>query len=92
MMSVWQVVTRRCRATNHHLLEARPDSLSLMILLPCVVESLDITFQCLTCPSLLHRSYELGPEEVIKFCTECVLSEEEGECDLPPGFYDKPRP
>ena len=35
----------------------------------------------------LYRSYKLGPRDVIKFCTECVLSEE-GECDLPDGFYD----
>jgi hypothetical protein len=42
--------------------------------------------------SSCYGSYELGPEDVIKFCTECVLSEEEGECDLPKGFYDKPRP
>lgn len=37
--------------------------------------------------------YELSPEDVIKFCTECVLSEDEdGECPIPDGFYDKPRP
>jgi len=36
--------------------------------------------------------YQMSPEEVIKFCTECVLSEGEGECDIPEGFYDQLRP
>jgi hypothetical protein len=37
--------------------------------------------------------YEMSPEQVIAFCTECVLSEDEdGECEIPEGFYDKPRP
>jgi hypothetical protein len=37
--------------------------------------------------------YDLSPQDVIKFCTECVLSEDEdGECPIPDGFYDKPRP
>mmetsp|Transcript_32948 Transcript_32948/g.96155 ORF Transcript_32948/g.96155 Transcript_32948/m.96155 type:complete len:163 (+) Transcript_32948:69-557(+) len=36
--------------------------------------------------------YHMSPEEVIKFCTDCVLSEDEGECDIPEGFYDQLRP
>mmetsp|Transcript_52096 Transcript_52096/g.79107 ORF Transcript_52096/g.79107 Transcript_52096/m.79107 type:complete len:160 (-) Transcript_52096:230-709(-) len=36
--------------------------------------------------------FEMSPQEVIKFCTECVLSEEEEECDIPDGFYDKLMP
>lgn len=37
--------------------------------------------------------YDMSPEQVIAFCTECVLSEsEDGECEIPEGFYDKPRP
>ncbi|KAG7359321.1 hypothetical protein IV203_015910 [Nitzschia inconspicua] len=37
--------------------------------------------------------YEMSPEQVIAFCTECVLSEDEdGECQIPDAFYDKPRP
>ena len=29
-----------------------------------------------------------GPEEVIKFCTECVLSEDETPCDVPANLFD----
>jgi len=38
--------------------------------------------------------YEMTPEQVISFCTECVLSEDEdAECPIPnEGFYDRPRP
>jgi hypothetical protein len=37
--------------------------------------------------------YEMSPQQVIAFCTECMLSEDEdGECEIPDGFYDKPRP
>lgn len=40
-----------------------------------------------------YHSYKLGPEDVIKFCTDCVLSDEEGgECELPEKFYDGPTP
>ncbi|CAB9524269.1 expressed unknown protein [Seminavis robusta] len=31
--------------------------------------------------------FELGPEEVLSFCNECVLSENKEECDIPPAFY-----
>lgn len=31
--------------------------------------------------------YEMTALEVIQFCTECVLSEEEEECDLPGAFF-----
>ncbi|KAL7513482.1 hypothetical protein ACHAXN_010703 [Cyclotella atomus] len=33
--------------------------------------------------------FELDPSEVIKFCKECVLSEDEEPCDIPGGFYVK---
>lgn len=32
--------------------------------------------------------YHLSPEEVLNFCEECVLSEQDGECDLPEFFYE----
>mmetsp|Transcript_28665 Transcript_28665/g.45144 ORF Transcript_28665/g.45144 Transcript_28665/m.45144 type:complete len:211 (+) Transcript_28665:83-715(+) len=32
--------------------------------------------------------FEMGPEEVIKFCTECVLSEDEEPCDVPANLFD----
>ena len=32
--------------------------------------------------------YHLSPEEVLDFCEECVLSEEDGQCDLPDFFYE----
>jgi hypothetical protein len=28
-----------------------------------------------------------GPDEVIKFCTDCVLSEEEEPCDVPSTIF-----
>ena len=31
--------------------------------------------------------FDLGPSEVIKFCTECVLSEDEEPCDVPESVY-----
>ena len=34
----------------------------------------------------------MSPEKVIEFCTECVLSEEQEECEIPDGFYDKLMP
>ena len=37
-------------------------------------------------------SFEMGPEEVVEFCANCVLSEEEEPCDIPDGFYDKLMP
>jgi hypothetical protein len=37
--------------------------------------------------------YHMTPEQVIEFCTDCVLSEDEdSECPIPEGFYDNPRP
>ena len=33
--------------------------------------------------------FEMKPQDVVKFCVECVLSEEEEPCDVPDGFYDK---
>ena len=42
---------------------------------------------------ILEDFYELSPEDVLKFCTDCVLSEDEdGECPITDAFYDKPRP
>lgn len=32
--------------------------------------------------------YHLSPEQVLDFCEDCVLSEGEGECDLPENFYE----
>mmetsp|Transcript_664 Transcript_664/g.1036 ORF Transcript_664/g.1036 Transcript_664/m.1036 type:complete len:198 (-) Transcript_664:3-596(-) len=32
--------------------------------------------------------FEMGPAEVIKFCTECVLSEDETPCDVPANLFD----
>ncbi|CAB9498668.1 expressed unknown protein [Seminavis robusta] len=32
--------------------------------------------------------FELGPEEVLAFCNDCVLSEEKEECDIPTAFYE----
>mmetsp|Transcript_19563 Transcript_19563/g.34360 ORF Transcript_19563/g.34360 Transcript_19563/m.34360 type:complete len:181 (+) Transcript_19563:300-842(+) len=31
--------------------------------------------------------FEMGPSEVIKFCNECVLSEEDEPCDIPESFF-----
>jgi hypothetical protein len=33
-------------------------------------------------------SFDFTPEEVVKFCTDCVLSEDEEACDVPDAFYD----
>jgi len=35
----------------------------------------------------LH-SFEFSPEEVMEFCNDCVLSEDEEPCDIPDAFYD----
>ncbi|KAL7469411.1 hypothetical protein ACHAXS_009666 [Conticribra weissflogii] len=31
--------------------------------------------------------FEMGPDEVIKFCKECVLSEDEEPCDIPETIF-----
>jgi len=39
--------------------------------------------------------YELGPEDVLKFCEECVLNFDEesaDKCDVPDAFYEKEPP
>ena len=36
--------------------------------------------------------FEMGPEEVLKFCTECVLSEDEEPCDIPEVMFDTDYP
>ncbi|CAJ1962038.1 unnamed protein product [Cylindrotheca closterium] len=36
--------------------------------------------------------FDMSPEQVIEFCTDCVLSEGEEPCDVPEGFYDKIMP
>jgi hypothetical protein len=47
---------------------------------------------------ILEDFYELGPEDVIKFCEECVLNnndeniEDGAGCVLPDAFYDKEPP
>ena len=40
--------------------------------------------------TVLVHSFELSPEEVIKFCTNCVLGEgdEDEECVIPEKFYE----
>ena len=30
---------------------------------------------------------DMGPQEVMKFCTDCVLSEEEEPCDIPEAMF-----
>ncbi len=32
--------------------------------------------------------HQQGPMEVIKFCKECVLSEDEEPCDVPANLFD----
>lgn len=32
--------------------------------------------------------YQLSPQEVMKFCTDCVLSEEDEPCDVPDAMFD----
>jgi hypothetical protein len=34
------------------------------------------------------RSFDLSPEEVIQFCTNCVMSDGDEPCDLPDSFYE----
>jgi len=47
---------------------------------------------------ILEEFYELGPQDVIKFCEECVLNfdevDDEGgsECEVPEAFYEKEPP
>lgn len=36
--------------------------------------------------------YEMSPEDVLHFCSDCVLSENEDPCDVPDGFYDRLMP
>ena len=33
-------------------------------------------------------SFQLSPEDVIGFCNDCVLAEDEEPCDIPEAFYD----
>jgi len=32
--------------------------------------------------------FDMGPDEVIKFCNECVLSDDELPCDIPDSMLD----
>ena len=32
--------------------------------------------------------FDMGPDEVIKFCNECVLSEDDIPCDIPQSMLD----
>mmetsp|Transcript_159 Transcript_159/g.359 ORF Transcript_159/g.359 Transcript_159/m.359 type:complete len:222 (-) Transcript_159:355-1020(-) len=44
---------------------------------------------------ILEDFYELGPEDVVKFCEECVLggdSDVSLGCDVPEAFYEKEPP
>ena len=36
--------------------------------------------------------FEMSPKDVIKFCVDCVLSDEQEECDIPGDFYNKLSP
>jgi hypothetical protein len=33
------------------------------------------------------RSFDFTPQEVMAFCEECVLSDEEDPCDVPEAFF-----
>jgi hypothetical protein len=35
-----------------------------------------------------YYSFDFSPEEVVKFCTDCVLSEDKDECDVPEKYHD----
>jgi hypothetical protein len=37
---------------------------------------------------LYSHSFRLSPEEVMAFCTNCVLSDDEEPCDIPEEFYN----
>lgn len=37
---------------------------------------------------VFEDAFNLSPREVIQFCKECVLSEDEDPCDIPDGFYN----
>ncbi|KAL7442289.1 hypothetical protein ACHAXM_009196 [Skeletonema potamos] len=37
---------------------------------------------------VLEDMFNFSPEEVIKFCTECVLSEDETPCDVPASLFE----
>lgn len=37
---------------------------------------------------VLEDMFDFSPEEVIKFCTECVLSEDETPCDVPASLFE----
>merc|ERR1711862_61789 len=50
---------------------------------------------------ILEDFYELGPEDVLSFCEECILNFDEPdadgssssiECDIPDAFYEKEPP
>ena len=48
---------------------------------------------------ILEDFYELGPEDVLKFCEECVLNfesesfdQEHSDCNVPEAFYEKEPP
>lgn len=45
-----------------------------------------IFFFRFSCPT---DFFELSPKEVLKFCEECVLSEEEEPCEVPESVYGK---
>jgi hypothetical protein len=51
----------------------------------------DLTDPLFRCFLSVYCSFDFSPEEVIKFCTDCVLSEDQEECDVPEAFYDLER-
>ena len=51
----------------------------------CRIEFCLTKFSAKNC---LRRSFEMGPQDVVKFCSECVLSDGDEPCDIPDGFYN----
>jgi hypothetical protein len=42
---------------------------------------------------LVRPSFNFSPKEVLEFCNECVLNEDENsECEIPETFYDRLKP
>lgn len=55
-----------------HSLPSHPSVFAL-----CVASSFDSMF-----------SFDMSPLEVVKFCTDCVLSDGEEPCDIPEGALE----
>jgi hypothetical protein len=61
-------------------------TLSLTFIFVCFffVHSLSLSLDTHT-----HDSFEFSPEEVMAFCTDCVLADDDEPCDIPDAFYDE---